>query len=85
MDYKIPTDERVPLCIADVSDPRFSYAITKILGESIFLNYSKKYSFESTIVRYHNAFGPDMGFKHVIPHLVERFFKSRRSIQNVWV
>ena len=76
MDYKIPTDERVPLCIADVSDPRFSYAITKILGESIFLNYSKKYSFESTIVRYHNAFGPDMGFKHVIPHLVERFLNQ---------
>jgi len=71
--YPIPTDESVPLCIQDVSDSRFTYAITKILGESAFLNYAKKYSFEATIVRYHNAFGPDMGFKHVIPHLVERF------------
>ena len=74
--YSIPTDELVPLCIQDVSDPRFTYSITKILGESAFLNYAKKYDFEATIVRYHNAFGPDMGFKHVIPHLVERFMKN---------
>lgn len=73
LDYPIPTDESVPLCIQDVSDPRFTYAITKILGESSFLTYAKKYNFDATIVRYHNAFGPDMGFKHVIPHLVERF------------
>ena len=76
LDYPIPTDELVPLCIQDISDPRFTYAITKILGESAFLNYAKKYDFEVTIVRYHNAFGPDMGFKHVIPHLVERFMNN---------
>lgn len=76
LDYPIPTDESVPLCIQDVSDPRFTYAITKILGESAFLNYAKKCAFEATVVRYHNAFGPDMGFKHVIPHLVERFMNN---------
>ena len=76
LDYPVPTDEGVPLCIQDISDPRFTYAITKILGESAFLNYAKKYNFEATIVRYHNAFGPDMGFKHVIPHLVERFINN---------
>ena len=41
LDYSVPTDELVPLCIQDVSDPRFTYAITKILGESAFLNYYK--------------------------------------------
>jgi UDP-glucose 4-epimerase len=76
LDYPVPTDELVPLCIQDVSDPRFTYAITKILGESAFLNYAKKCNFEATVVRYHNAFGPDMGFKHVIPHLVERFVNN---------
>ena len=76
LDYPIPTDELVPLCIQNVSDSRLTYAITKILGESAFLNYAKKYEFEATIVRYHNAFGPDMGFKHVIPHLVERFMNN---------
>ena len=76
LEYPIPTDELVPLCIQNVSDPRFTYAITKILGESAFLNYAKKYDFDATVVRYHNAFGPDMGFKHVIPHLVERFMNN---------
>jgi nucleoside-diphosphate-sugar epimerase len=76
LQYPIPTDERVPLCIQNSSDPRFTYAITKILGESAFLNYAKKCDFEATVVRYHNAFGPDMGFKHVIPHLVERFMNN---------
>jgi UDP-glucose 4-epimerase len=81
LEYPIPTDELVPLCVQDVSDSRFTYAITKILGESAFLNYAKKYNFEVTIVRYHNAFGPDMGFKHVIPHLVERFMKSENPFK----
>ena len=47
-----------------------------MLAESGFLNYSKKVGFECTIVRYHNAFGPRMGFKHVIPHLVQRFLSN---------
>lgn len=81
LDYPIPTDESVPLCIQDVSDPRFTYAITKILGESAFLNYAKTCDFEATIVRYHNAFGPDMGFKHVIPHLVERFTNNESPVR----
>ena len=79
--YPVPTDEKVPLCIQDVGHPRFTYAVTKILGESAFLNYSKKYDFHATVVRYHNAFGPDMGFKHVIPHLVERFLKKETPFQ----
>jgi UDP-glucose 4-epimerase len=71
--YKIPTPEEVPLCIEDIGHPRFTYAVTKMLGESGFLNYSRILGFETTIVRYHNVYGPRMGFKHVIPHLVVRF------------
>lgn len=81
--YKIPTPESIPLSIEDVSHPRYTYAITKILGESAFLNYSKVYKFESCIVRYHNVFGPRMGFKHVIPHLAERFL-SNESPFNIY-
>tara|TARA_B100000035_G_scaffold313245_1_gene326527 strand:- start:1699 stop:2724 length:1026 start_codon:yes stop_codon:yes gene_type:complete len=72
-DYKIPTPEDVPLTIKQIGHPRFTYAVTKMLGESGFLNYSRKLGFECTIVRYHNVYGPRMGFKHVIPHLVQRF------------
>lgn len=71
--YTVPTPEEVPLCIQDISHPRFTYAVTKMLGESGFLNYARILGFEATIVRYHNVYGPRMGFKHVIPHLVVRF------------
>lgn len=71
--YKVPTPEEIPLCISDISHPRYTYAVTKMLGESGFLNYSRLLGFECTVIRYHNVYGPRMGFKHVIPHLVERF------------
>jgi UDP-glucose 4-epimerase len=72
-DYAIPTPEEVPLSIQDIGHPRFTYAVTKMLGESGFLNYARVLGFECTIIRYHNVFGPRMGFKHVIPHLAQRF------------
>ena len=74
--FKIPTPENVPLTISDISHPRFTYAVTKMLGESGFLNYSKSLGFECCVVRYHNVYGPRMGFKHVIPHLAERFLSN---------
>lgn len=74
--YEIPTPEDVPLCIEDITHPRFTYAVTKMLGESGFMNYSKIYKFECTVVRYHNVFGPRMGFKHVIPQVVQRFLNN---------
>jgi UDP-glucose 4-epimerase len=74
--YAVPTSEEIPLCISDIGHPRFTYAVTKMLGESGFLNYSRMLDFECTIVRYHNVYGPRMGFKHVIPHLVQRFLEK---------
>ncbi|MFI5130476.1 MAG: NAD-dependent epimerase/dehydratase family protein [Chitinophagales bacterium] len=79
--YKVPTPEEVPLCIEDIGHPRFTYAVTKMLGESGFLNYSRILGFEATIVRYHNVYGPRMGFKHVIPHLVVRFRKGEEPFK----
>jgi len=79
--YKIPTPEEVPLTIQNIAHPRFTYAVTKILGESGFLNYGKMLGFDVAIIRYHNVFGPRMGFNHVIPHLVIRF----RNQQNPYL
>tara|TARA_Y100001935_G_C17268966_1_gene490796 strand:+ start:228 stop:1253 length:1026 start_codon:yes stop_codon:yes gene_type:complete len=72
-DYKVPTSEDIPLCIDPIDHPRFTYAVTKMLGESGFLNYSRIFDFNCKIIRYNNIIGPKMGFGHVIPHLVERF------------
>ena len=73
--YKIPTDEKVPLCVSDVKHPRWTYAITKMHGESAFLHCSDAFNFKCSIVRYQNIIGPNMGFGHAIPHIVERFVK----------
>ena len=54
-DYQIPTAEEVPLTIQDITHPRFTYAVTKMLGESGFIQYANKLGFECTIVRYHNV------------------------------
>jgi len=77
--YTIPTPENIPLTIVDIAHPRYTYAVTKMLGESGFLNYAKAYGFNCTIVRYHNVIGPRMGFKHVIPHLAERFLLANED------
>lgn len=79
--YAVPTPEDVPLSIQDIGHPRFTYAVTKMLGESGFLNYSRMLGFECTIVRYHNVYGPRMGFKHVIPHLAQRFLKAENPFK----
>ena len=34
---------------------------------------AKALDYDSTIVRYQNIIGPEMGFGHAIPHIVERF------------
>jgi UDP-glucose 4-epimerase len=73
----IPTPETVPLVIGDIRHPRWTYAVTKILGESAFLHTGPKAGVEATIVRYQNAFGPDMGFRHAIPHIVQRFHQGQ--------
>jgi UDP-glucose 4-epimerase len=79
--YKVPTPEEIPLCIDPIDHPRFTYAVTKMLGESGFLNYSKVFGFNCKIIRYNNIIGPQMGFGHVIPHLVERFLNNENPFK----
>lgn len=76
---EIPTAENVPLCIEDIKHPRWTYAISKIHGESAFIHSAHSNNYECTVVRYQNIIGPDMGFGHAIPHIVERFIKGEKS------
>lgn len=68
----IPTDERAPLCVPDVMNPRYSYAGSKIISELIAINYGRTGFERVTIFRPHNVYGPDMGWEHVIPQLAIR-------------
>ena len=76
---EIPTAEDVPLCIGDVKHPRWTYAMTKMHGESAFIHSAQSLNYECTVVRYQNIIGPEMGFGHAIPHIVERFVKAEES------
>jgi nucleoside-diphosphate-sugar epimerase len=79
--WPVPTGEAVPLCIADTRYPRFTYAVTKILGEAAFFAYGKKQGIHTVIVRYQNIYGPRMGFKHAIPHIIERIYKGENPVK----
>ena len=72
----LPTPEDVPLVVADVFNPRWSYGGTKLIGEQLFIHFSKNYRFRMVIVRPHNFFGPRAGWHHVIPELIERIKKK---------
>ena len=78
-DSEIPTPETVPLCISDIQHPRWTYAISKIHGESAFLHSATPLGFQCSIIRYQNIIGPEMGFGHAIPHIVERFMNKNLS------
>jgi len=72
----MPTPEEVPLTIADVFNPRSSYAGSKIIGELLCINYAKQHGFHLSILRPHNIYGPRMGYEHVIPQFIERVIKK---------
>ncbi|HHT9105605.1 MAG TPA: NAD-dependent epimerase/dehydratase family protein [Candidatus Wujingus californicus] len=77
----VPTDEKVVLCLEDISSPRTTYSLSKIVGESACLNYFKKYRVPVTIVRYHNIYGPRMGYDHVIPELMLKAKNSKDYLE----
>jgi nucleoside-diphosphate-sugar epimerase len=72
LDLPIPTPETVPLVIHDLNKPRSSYALTKMWGEAYSNFIASKENVFIMSVRYHNVYGPRMGYSHVIPQIVSR-------------
>ncbi|NUT39020.1 MAG: NAD-dependent epimerase/dehydratase family protein [Thermoactinospora sp.] len=68
----VPTPETVPLLIEDVGSPRYSYAISKALGEAAVLHSPAA----AVVGRFHNVYGPRMGADHVIPELSLRALRG---------
>lgn len=69
--YKIPTDEKVPMVINDLENPRWSYATSKGLGEQIIMNSGLKY----IIIRPNNIYGPRQK-NHFVDEFIERAKKG---------
>ena len=78
---EIPTKESVDLTIDNIYNSRYSYAGSKILGELLFLSYHDKMGLDVRIVRPHNVYGARMGFKHVIPQVIERICKKENPFK----
>lgn len=68
----VPTPETVALTLPDSLNPRFSYGGSKIASELIAFNYAQDHYRKVQVFRPHNVYGPDMGWKHVIPQFIER-------------
>jgi UDP-glucose 4-epimerase len=67
---RVPTDESVALMLPDSLNPRYSYGGSKIVTELIAFNYCRDVVPQVQCFRPHNVYGPDMGWKHVIPQLI---------------
>lgn len=69
---RFPTPEGEPASVPDVLNPRYSYGGSKIAGELMVVSAARQHGLAYTIVRYHNVYGPAMGWDHVIPQFIER-------------
>lgn len=68
----VPTPETIPLTLPDSLNPRYSYGGSKIVSELIAFNYAQDHYHKVQVFRPHNVYGPDMGWKHVIPQFILR-------------
>lgn len=68
----IPTPETAKIILPAIEQPRTSYALSKICGEALCLHSN----LPVTIIRPHNIYGPRMGYRHVIPQLLQRAFRT---------
>lgn len=79
----VPTDERVPMVVPDVHNPRYSYGAGKLISEMMALHWAAKSIPRVLVFRPHNAYGPDMGFGHVIPQLSVRLAELAQNSRGV--
>jgi UDP-glucose 4-epimerase len=68
----VPTPEDIPLMLPNSLNPRYSYGGSKIISELIAFNYCQDHFRKVQVFRPHNVYGPDMGYKHVIPQFITR-------------
>ena len=76
----LPTPEKVPFVISDPSNPRWSYAISKQIGEMACYANGSQYGLDFLIFRIHNIYGPRMGFDHVVPDLIRKFAQGNGTV-----
>ncbi len=74
---EVPTPETIPLLLPNSLNPRYSYGGSKIATELIAFNYGRDHYRQVQVFRPHNVYGPDMGWKHVVPQFIVRAAEGR--------
>ncbi len=72
-----PTDERHPILLPEVVNPRHSYAASKAIGEYYTVWYSRKRGMHYLVLRIFNTYGPRMDtskYGQVIPEFIRKIF-----------
>tara|TARA_B100001109_G_C18855911_1_gene471633 strand:- start:1536 stop:2510 length:975 start_codon:yes stop_codon:yes gene_type:complete len=72
----IPTPEREMLKIPNPLEERYSYGASKIASELVAFNWAREANCVQ-VFRPHNIYGPDMGWKHVIPNLINKMIQIK--------
>lgn len=75
----VPTPETIAMTLPDSLNPRYSYGGSKIVSELIAFNYAQEHYRKVQVFRPHNVYGPDMGWKHVIPQFITRAIDGRNA------
>jgi len=77
--YAVPTDEKVPLVVNDIMNPRWSYGGSKILAELLCSAAYNQFYQPFTIIRYHNVYGPGQK-DHFIPEFANRLLDGKTDL-----
>jgi UDP-glucose 4-epimerase len=77
--YTVPTDEKVPLVVNDIMNPRWSYGGSKILAELLCASAYSQFNQPFTIIRYHNIYGPGQ-VDHFIPEFASRLLNGNTEL-----
>ena len=72
----VDTADDVPVVISNVGAPRYSYAMSKLLGEAAVVHVAPAKDCTAVVGRFHNVYGPRMGADHVIPELALRALRG---------
>ncbi len=73
---KFPISEKNDLLILNQDSKRYTYYISKILGEKIIKFSGNPF----LILRPHNIYGPRMGYSHVIPEQIFKIKNKKKSL-----
>lgn len=76
----IPTPENVPFAFPDSRNLRWSYGMSKAIGEASCWAINHESDIDFTIIRVHNVYGPRMGLEHVIPDLITKFLAGDMTV-----